>query len=171
MSRFRVFGVSGYSASGKTTVVEALVNALIRRGHIVATVKSSREDISPDDSTDTGRHWRAGADSTVFLGPNCTSITHRRKLEIHDALLGVRADLVLIEGMKESDMPRFWCVTDTREIAVEESNRSGIRAFISRSEPSTSSSPGGRPILTLDDIEELVAIVERDAVDVDLLGT
>ncbi len=168
----RVFGVSGYSSSGKTTLIERLVDTLIRRGHRVATVKSSKEDVPTADDTDTGRHWAAGAETTVLLGPATTVVTQRRRLRLSEALTHTRADIVIVEGMKEEDIPRFWCLgNDVDSASQEETRRKGLKAFVSWSDTSHQRMKLKTPLVRSDDIEHLTDIVEREAVSLKTLNT
>jgi molybdopterin-guanine dinucleotide biosynthesis protein B len=48
----RVFAVAGYSSTGKTTLVEALIRELTRRGYSVSTIKSTNEEIKDMKGTD-----------------------------------------------------------------------------------------------------------------------
>ncbi|NWF95061.1 MAG: molybdopterin-guanine dinucleotide biosynthesis protein B [Candidatus Thorarchaeota archaeon] len=107
----RVFGVSGFSDSGKTTLIESLIPVLCRKGYRVATVKSSRENVLPPVGSDTYRHLKAGSHMAVLLGPSTTTVSFcvRRPLA---ELLSADIDFILIEGMKKSAIPKVWCVSD-----------------------------------------------------------
>ncbi|MHA2046829.1 MAG: molybdopterin-guanine dinucleotide biosynthesis protein B, partial [Candidatus Thorarchaeota archaeon] len=63
----RVFAISGFSGTGKTTIVEGLVRALVESGYTVATIKSSKHDPGPESGTDTWKHRQAGASVALFL--------------------------------------------------------------------------------------------------------
>ena len=58
----RVFGITGWKNSGKTTLTERLVTELSRRGFRIATVKHAHHDFDIDQpGTDSFRHRAAGA--------------------------------------------------------------------------------------------------------------
>ena len=58
----RVFGITGWKNSGKTTLVERLVAELTRRGWRVSTVKHAHHAFDIDkEGTDSFRHRAAGA--------------------------------------------------------------------------------------------------------------
>jgi len=167
----RVFGVSGYSSTGKTTLIERLIDALIRRGHRVATVKSTKDDLPFADGTDTGRHWAAGAETTVLLGPATTVITERRRLRLHEALAHTEADIVIVEGMKEEDIPRFWCLgNDIGSAPEEEVRRKGLKGFVLWGDVGRQRTKLKTPAFRSDDIEHLTDIVEREAVSLKALN-
>ncbi|TGV78031.1 molybdopterin-guanine dinucleotide biosynthesis protein B, partial [Mesorhizobium sp. M00.F.Ca.ET.149.01.1.1] len=58
----RVFGITGWKNSGKTTLTEKLVTELVARGWTVSTVKHAHHDFDIDKpGTDSFRHRQAGA--------------------------------------------------------------------------------------------------------------
>ena len=99
----RVFGVTGWKNSGKTTLVERLVAEFVRRGWRVATIKHAHHDVDIDQpGTDSFRHRAAGATEVVLVGGLRYAIMREQgepKLAEVLQRLGP-ADLVLIEGFK-----------------------------------------------------------------------
>jgi molybdopterin-guanine dinucleotide biosynthesis protein B len=58
----RVFGITGWKNSGKTTLTERLVAEFTRRGFAVSTVKHAHHAFDIDkQGTDSFRHRAAGA--------------------------------------------------------------------------------------------------------------
>ncbi|TFG13328.1 molybdopterin-guanine dinucleotide biosynthesis protein B [Candidatus Thorarchaeota archaeon] len=106
----RVFAVSGFSGTGKTSLIEDLIKELKSRGYSVSVVKSSREDIEPPKGTDTYRHLTASASPVVLLGPNTTTIRYQHRLNSGAIFSQVDADIVLLEGFKSALIPRVFCV-------------------------------------------------------------
>jgi molybdopterin-guanine dinucleotide biosynthesis protein MobB len=100
-----LLAVCGHSGAGKTTLIEAAVRRLRRRGLAVAVVKHDVHGLNVDRrGKDSDRLFRSGAD--VFLhGPR------ERLARLHsggfDELLG-RYDLVLVEGWKRAPLPKVW---------------------------------------------------------------
>ena len=63
-----VFAVSGYKNSGKTWLIEKLINEFIRCGYSVGVLKHDGKDhIEEAEGTDTARHKRAGANCTLVF--------------------------------------------------------------------------------------------------------
>jgi len=124
----RVFAISGYSGSGKTTVVEKIVQSLCERGYSIITVKSSAHDVVEEKWTDTWRHRRAGARDTIILGPESTVVTYSERLSLQSLLEEDDADYLIIEGMKESNIPKFWCVGPSG--LEEEKLPSSVKAIV-----------------------------------------
>ncbi len=106
-----LLGIYGYQDSGKTTLVERLVRALVMKGYSVASVKHTPHRKSMDRSgKDTWRHWRAGSDPVVFSSASETSIMIHRPMapdEIAEMMMDrFRPDVVIIEGAKDGRFPK-----------------------------------------------------------------
>ena len=107
--------VIGYSNSGKTTLVEALVPALKARGYRVGTVKHTHHSPEFDQTgKDSCRHFAAGAD-TALLDAGQTLSMVKRLPAASSASAGLKAlapyfddvDLVIAEGYKSADCPKI----------------------------------------------------------------
>ncbi len=106
-----IIGVYGFQDAGKTTLVEDLVRALVRKGHTVASVKHTTHAKSVDsEGKDTWRHWKAGSDPVVFMSSIETSIIkHSRTTEekvVEMVLREFGPEVLVIEGNKEGDYPK-----------------------------------------------------------------
>ncbi|MFW5833012.1 MAG: molybdopterin-guanine dinucleotide biosynthesis protein B [Pseudomonadota bacterium] len=108
-----VLGIIGWQNSGKTTLVERLVQHFGETGLRVSTIKHAHHDVDVDQpGKDSWRHRQAGAVEVVLA-------TARRTMSIHelrgapepslDALVArLRpVDLVLVEGFKSHDHPKL----------------------------------------------------------------
>ncbi len=108
----------GPSDSGKTTLMQSLVEELGDNGR-VATIKSIHHDIEIDSpGKDTHRHRTAGADTVVGLTPSVSfQITPggKRGADSETALLESTVDslsadgyeFILIEGFHDSSYPKI----------------------------------------------------------------
>lgn len=106
-----ILGIYGYQDSGKTTLVERLVRALVRRGYSVASVKHTPHRKSMDcDGKDTWRHWKAGSDPVVFSSASETTIIIHRAMsgeEIAELMMDCfKPDVLIVEGAKEGRFPK-----------------------------------------------------------------
>jgi len=106
------FGVCGWSGSGKTTLLERVIPELVRRGLAVAVVKHDAHGVSLDTpGKDSDRLFRAGAD-ICLRGPN--EVAWRLRPGVATTLDTVVAglltdhDLVLVEGHKQTPLPKVW---------------------------------------------------------------
>lgn len=93
----------GYKGSGKTLVIEELIQELKRRGYRVGTVKHTRKrGFSLDQpGKNTWRHARAGAEAVVSLAPRELAILWKRRGKLEEAIKALEGlDFVLVEGFK-----------------------------------------------------------------------
>jgi len=103
MTAQRVFGVTGWKNSGKTTLVERLVAEFVRRGWTVNTVKHAHHDVDIDQpGTDSARHRAAGATEVALVGGLRYAIMREQgEPSLSQVLERLSpADIVLIEGYK-----------------------------------------------------------------------
>jgi molybdopterin-guanine dinucleotide biosynthesis protein MobB len=107
-----VISVVGRSNSGKTTLLEKLIVELKKRGYTVAAVKHSGSDFQLDHpGKDSWRLTEAGSDAVLVVSPHKLAFMQRasRSPTLEEALdfLGHRFDFILIEGFKDSDLPKI----------------------------------------------------------------
>ena len=102
----RIFGITGWKNSGKTTLTEGLVSELARRGWRVSTVKHAHHDFDIDvPGTDSFRHRTAGATEVAIVSGRRWALMHELRNEAEPPLDAVLerlspCDLVLVEGYK-----------------------------------------------------------------------
>ncbi|MBS3817854.1 MAG: molybdopterin-guanine dinucleotide biosynthesis protein B [Candidatus Thermoplasmatota archaeon] len=107
-----ILGVSGRSETGKTGLVCELIEGLSDRGYEAATIKHSAGDFSLDrEGKDTWRHSEAGAGLVVFSTAEETDFLFQEPLDLEETVSDIKKmgdfDIVLIEGMKEKDIPKI----------------------------------------------------------------
>ena len=79
-----VFAVSGYKNTGKTWLIEKLINEFIRSGYSVGVLKHDGQDhISEAEGTDTQRHIKAGACATLVFSDSGYTLTVKDPIKIH----------------------------------------------------------------------------------------
>ena len=107
-----VFAVCGFSGSGKTTLLEAAIPHLVARGLSVAAVKHDAHGFVVDqEGKDSERLFRVGATVALrgpaeqFLRRNSSSVL---TLEATLADLARDHDLLLVEGHKNTPLPKLW---------------------------------------------------------------
>ena len=132
MSHQRVFGVTGWKKSGKTTLVTQLVSEFRRRGWTVATVKHAHHSVDVDrPETDSWKHRAAGATEVALVGGLRYAIMREQAEATLEEVLArlAPADLILIEGYKRERHPKIEVRTDhSRPIAGTDSNVVAIAA-------------------------------------------
>lgn len=96
----RIIVVKGFSKTGKTTTVEALVKELRKRGYTVGTIKDIHfEEFEADTpGTDTYRHAQAGACRVTARGPRNTAIIMAERMNADAILKYYKEDFLIIEG-------------------------------------------------------------------------
>jgi molybdopterin-guanine dinucleotide biosynthesis adapter protein len=109
-----VVGFAGFSGAGKTTLVEALIVVLKSRGLRVSVVKHAHHKFDIDHpGKDTFRHREAGAFEVVVASGKRLALMREfeqpGELKVHHliAQLYSGVDWVLVEGFKESDVPKI----------------------------------------------------------------
>jgi molybdopterin-guanine dinucleotide biosynthesis protein MobB len=121
-----VLAVCGWSGSGKTTVLAAVIPRLVERGLAVAVVKHDAHGIRVDpEGKDSDRLFRAGADVHLhgadqalirrWRGNGEATSGRSRGAEeaAHDLWATLRRllesyDVVLVEGHKGTPLPKVW---------------------------------------------------------------
>ncbi|AXF56938.1 molybdopterin-guanine dinucleotide biosynthesis protein B [Salicibibacter kimchii] len=109
----RVLQVVGYKNSGKTTLMEELVEVLSARGISVAALKHHGHGgtpVSPELSTDSERFFQAGAMASAVEGDGVLRLSAAHDEWSLGQLLRIQAgfgpDVILVEGWKHAGYPK-----------------------------------------------------------------
>ena len=104
----KIIGVVGWKDTGKTTLIEKLINEFNNRNLTVSTIKHSHHNFSVDrQGTDSFRHFNAGAKETI-LGSEKKWIKFSRQISEPKPNLAflieqiIPVDIVIVEGFKSS---------------------------------------------------------------------
>lgn len=110
----KVVGVAGYSGAGKTTLVEQLIPALKARGLRVSVVKHAHHAFDVDHKgKDSYRHREAGAFEVVVASSRRMALMREFEQETDlsayqlVAELSAQVDWVIVEGFKQSNLPKL----------------------------------------------------------------
>ncbi len=137
-----IVAVVGSSESGKTTVVEALIRGLTKKGYTVASAKHIPEsDFTIDtEGKDTWRHAKAGASTVLSVAPKeLVAIkkvdTTKYSLEQIVAEFEDEVDIIILEGFKgligqDMIVPKLVAVKTVDEISEALERYKNILAFI-----------------------------------------
>jgi len=107
-----IVSIIGNSESGKTTLIEKLIQELKSRGYRVATIKHTPGGMTIDESDkDSWRHLQAGSEATVIssqdrvvlIKPVASALT----LDEIAQLFGEDHDIILTEGFKQDNAPKI----------------------------------------------------------------
>ncbi|HEY4193026.1 MAG TPA: molybdopterin-guanine dinucleotide biosynthesis protein B [Mesorhizobium sp.] len=160
----RVFGITGWKNSGKTTLTEKLVTALTARSRRVSTVKHAHHDFDIDkEGADSFRHRQAGAVEVAIVSGRRWALMHELRDEQEPSLDTILArlgdaDIVLVEGYKREAHKKI----EARRLGAKDN------APLSPNDPnivavaSDHAQPGEMlPVFDLDDIEAIADFIER----------
>jgi molybdopterin-guanine dinucleotide biosynthesis protein B len=157
----RIIGLAGWSGSGKTTLLAKIIPRLVARGYTVSTVKHAHHGFDVDTpGKDSHTHRTAGATEVLVASGRRWALMHELREQpeptIYELLQKMSpVDLVLIEGFKSALHARIEVYR--REIGKppfhpENPHVSGIVS-------DTPFPHAGRPVVDIDDIEGVVALV------------
>lgn len=107
-----LYAVSGRKNSGKTTLITQLIPELKKAGLHVATIKHDGHDFEGDvPGTDSYRHRQAGAYGTAIYSDNRFLILKQQgQITERDLVQAFpEADVILLEGFKNSHYQKYWC--------------------------------------------------------------
>jgi molybdopterin-guanine dinucleotide biosynthesis protein MobB len=108
----RVYGVTGWKNTGKTTLTERLVAHMTAQGLRIATVKHAHHDTDIDHpGRDSFRHRQAGAGQVIVASPARWALMTELRGAPEPPLATLLAhldpcDLVLVEGYKTAPHPK-----------------------------------------------------------------
>lgn len=105
----KILCICGIKNSGKTTYIEQLIRHLKTMGKNVAVIKHDGHDFEGDrPGTDTYRYHQAGAVETAIFSKNRYMLNADRKIDFQQLREQFsEADIVLVEGMKQSTLPKI----------------------------------------------------------------
>ncbi|MBS3815263.1 MAG: molybdopterin-guanine dinucleotide biosynthesis protein B [Hadesarchaea archaeon] len=151
--------IAGYKKSGKTQLIEELVQELRDRGYRVGTVKHvPGEDFTLDQSeTDTWKHAQAGANPVIAVSPNEVAKIEKKSQDLEEVLSRLDdLDFVLIEGFHKAEkIPKIIITQDEEE--AEELNDEFTIGFVGKGIEE-------KPILNKNKINSIVDLIEEKAI-------
>lgn len=116
-----VLAFYGKSNSGKTTIVERIIEELVSRGVRVASVKGHLHNLEFDvEGKDSWRHRRAGAHVSMLATSNGWMAIHGTDERVELARLADEAkrngcEILIVEGFKEADVPKIEVTVENRD--------------------------------------------------------
>jgi len=107
-----IISIVGKSKSGKTSLIEKLVQELKSRGYRVATIKHTPQGMTFDEpDKDSWRHLQAGSEATVISSPDkivlIKPVVSEATLDGIAHLLGEDYDIILTEGYTQGNAPKI----------------------------------------------------------------
>lgn len=162
----RIFGITGWKNSGKTTLTVRLVEELTRRGWRVATVKHAHHDFDIDrDGTDSWRHRKAGASEVAIVSARRWALMHELGDDEEPPLADILkrlspCDIVIVEGYKREGHSKI----ETRRTEGRQGDRLSANdtsiVAIAADHTVTGETV---PVYDIDDIGGLANLIERES--------
>ncbi|HVZ06075.1 molybdopterin-guanine dinucleotide biosynthesis protein B [Hyphomicrobium sp.] len=159
-----LFGIAGWSNSGKTTLIEKLAGHFAQRGLRVATIKHTHHKFDIDaPGSDTARHRAAGAAETAIVSGSRVAIIEEIETAGEPALDAVAArlepaDIILVEGYKSAAIPKIEvrraAVAHERLLAASDPHVLAIAADYELDAP-------GKAVFNLDDVVGIAELIEK----------
>jgi molybdopterin-guanine dinucleotide biosynthesis protein B len=153
----------GRSNSGKTTLIERLIPALVQQGYRLATIKHAGHGFNLDtEGKDSWRHKRAGADTVIVTTKGSlamfTDVDEEVKVEeLRERYVSTGTDLIIAEGWKSEGYPKIVVVRD--HVGEVEVSPEGLLALVSNKP--LDRVPAGVPVLDPDDIAGLAVLIAK----------
>jgi len=98
---------SGPSNSGKTTLIEKLAKILTKEFKVLVIKHDPKDKAVFDvEGKDSDKFFKSGAE-TVVLSPTRTTYFSHQKREVEDIVKMLEFDYLLVEGLKDIDLPRI----------------------------------------------------------------
>jgi molybdopterin-guanine dinucleotide biosynthesis protein B len=107
-----IVSVVGKSNSGKTTLIEKMIEKLVERGYRVATIKHNLHGFDIDhEGKDSWRYKKAGARLTLLASPGKVAVIEDTGVDLGIGELRDRyinnVDIILTEGFKGNPYPKI----------------------------------------------------------------
>ncbi|WP_368505376.1 molybdopterin-guanine dinucleotide biosynthesis protein B [Alkalihalophilus sp. As8PL] len=120
-----VLQVVGYQNSGKTTLMEILIQRCSKAGKRVATIKHHGHHTPQKQESnlkDSERHQQAGAEVTAVEGGGSLQIHIKNQSWSLDQMVSLyksfSPDLILVEGFKKEAYPKVVLLRDEKDLSL-----------------------------------------------------
>ncbi|HHT15989.1 MAG TPA: molybdopterin-guanine dinucleotide biosynthesis protein B [Clostridiales bacterium] len=151
-----IVGITGVKNSGKTTLMEKLIQALSARGLKVASIKhDAHQFVADTPGTDSYRHKAAGAFASIIFDKDKFLLVKDGSFDIPDMLPFFKgADIVLIEGAKQTPYPKLEALRKgNSETPITPTNQ--LIALMTDTEYQVN----GVPSLDINDVEGAIKVI------------
>ncbi|MFL2661186.1 MAG: molybdopterin-guanine dinucleotide biosynthesis protein B [Alphaproteobacteria bacterium] len=109
----KVFGIVGWSGSGKTDLTTRIVNLFVKKKILISTIKHTHHNFEIDKKgKDSFKHIESGANEVILYNEKKWSLISNLQKES----VGIKSmikkfdkktEIVIIEGLKYSDFPKI----------------------------------------------------------------
>jgi molybdopterin-guanine dinucleotide biosynthesis protein B len=114
----KAIAVIGYHHTGKTTLVTTIIRELKALGHSVVSIKDihSQQYRADTPGKNTALHMDAGAEAVFAKGLHDSALIFPNSLSLKDMIHHLKADYLIIEGMKDAPVPKLVCAETTDQL-------------------------------------------------------
>jgi len=156
-----IVSVVGKSNSGKTTLIEKMIEKLVERGYRVATIKHNRHGFDIDhEGKDSWRHKKAGARLTLLASPEKVALIEDTGADLGIGELRDRyinnVDIILTEGFKGNPYPKIEVFRSVMKRELLSSEDANLIAVASDVPVETDAN-----LFDINDIEGIIDMVEE----------
>lgn len=133
----KVFGISGWKNSGKTTLTSALISEFSSRGFTVSSIKHAHHEFDVDqEGTDSFKHRKSGAREVMLSSSKRFALMHEVAANAEPDLSQLLAkmapvDLILVEGFKTSDIAKIQTIRAASLANSGKTSIANVAAFAS----------------------------------------
>ncbi|WP_162652155.1 molybdopterin-guanine dinucleotide biosynthesis protein B [Lentilitoribacter sp. Alg239-R112] len=159
----KIFGISGWKDSGKTTLTAALVAEMTSRGLSISTVKHAHHEFDVDQpGTDSFKHRQSGAQEVMLSSSKRFALMHEiiadeDEPDLDELVAKMKpVDLILVEGFKFSDFPKLQVI---RAQSRKNAGSGKIKNVIAIASDDLDSTIDSRPVYHIDDIENIADFI------------
>lgn len=109
----KVFGIVGWSGSGKTELVTRLIKYFCKKNILVSSIKHTHHKFDIDkEGKDSFKHIQSGSNEVILYNKNKWALVSKfqnKEIGIEEmiAKFDRRTQLILIEGLKYSKLPKI----------------------------------------------------------------
>ncbi len=156
-----VISITGRSGSGKTTLIEGLIGYFAGKGLKVSIIKHLRHEFQVDHpGKDTWRYREAGAAGAGIINVNSFAVFADHEGDMTPQRMADRffpdADLVIIEGDRESSASKIEVIGDSGEEPLFRSGVKNITALVCDHQTDSSLPTFGR-----NEVQDVGRYIER----------
>ncbi len=122
----RAISICGLSKSGKTTATCKIVEKLVAMGYTVGTVKDIHFEaftLDGDETKNTYKHRASGSSLVTARGLYETDIMFQEKKDIYEILENYNQDFVIMEGVRDCNVPMIVTGKNAEEVEVKMDKR------------------------------------------------
>ncbi|MET0333940.1 MAG: molybdopterin-guanine dinucleotide biosynthesis protein B [Rhizobacter sp.] len=165
----KVVGFSGYSGSGKTTVIEKLIGCLKASGQRVSVVKHAHHKFDIDQpGKDSWRHRQAGAFEVVVASSRRLAKIREYEVDVEPTVHQLLAELsdcdwAIVEGFKHADLLKVEVWRAETGERVHYDNDPFVVA-VATDQPHNLPEPTTLPVFHLDDAQRLADFLLQNAI-------